>query len=336
MRERGAIYGFGKFRQMLTLSRRVRAFMMDFEMFPSWIRERASFSEAFLVGSRAATQMHLCGAAGASAFGICPTRARAVLTCNIIADAPQSYLRADIARRYSELFALGWLGRCYLVVPLLFERLFPAVFDFTPYDDSRVDESGTEIFVTLKESSVVARGIPFHLKLSDDAEPALAGIGCDLASATESVSDSAVERAATMRAATALCNHINTERSLKRRVIRAVSQTIFERLTPVAAATRRGESLVACGPPLAFSPRRDLWAREGSTEKWLQQVSGYYFAQAFVQDVSFASEPASRFSFYWDPTEPMNSDNPTRNVNPEVIYCAFDQMTVRRKCLIQA
>lgn len=277
--------------------------------------------------ARARLHMHLCGAAGASAFGICPTRARAVLTCNIIADAPQSYLRADIARRYSELFALGWLGRCYLVVPLLFERLFPAVFDFTPYDDSRVDESGTEIFVTLKESSVVARGIPFHLKLSDDAEPALAGIGCDLASATESVSDSAVERVATLRAATTLCNHINTERSLKRRVIRAVSQTIFERLTPVAAATRRGESLVACGPPLAFSPRRDLWAREGSTEKWLQQVSGYYFAQAFVQDVSFASEPASRFSFYWDPTEPMNSDNPTRNVNPEVIYCAFDQMT---------
>jgi len=170
------------------------------------------------------------------------------------------------------------------------------------------------------------RRLLFH-RHHDDAEPALAGIGCDLASATESVSDSAVERAATMRAATTLCNHINTERSLKRRVIRAVSQTIFERLTPVAAATRRGESLVACGPPLAFSPRRNLWAREGSTEKWLQQVSGYYFAQAFVQDVSFASEPASRFSFYWDPTEPMNSDNPTRNVNPEVIYCAFDQMT---------
>ena len=72
-------------------------------------------------------------------------RTRAVLTCNIIADAPQSYLRADIARRYSELFALGWLGRVYLVVPLLFERLFPAVFDFTPYDDSRVDERGSEI-----------------------------------------------------------------------------------------------------------------------------------------------------------------------------------------------
>lgn len=271
--------------------------------------------------------MHLCGAAGASAFGNCRTRARAVLTCNIIADAPQSYLRADIARRYSELFALGWLGRVYLVVPLLFERLFPAVFDFTPYDDSRVDERGAGIVVTLKESSVVARGIPFHFKLAEDAEPALAGIGCDLASATESVSDSAVERAATMRAATTLCNHINTERSMKRRVVHAVSRTIFERLTPVAAATRRGESLVARGPPLAFSPRRDLWAREGSTEKWLQQVSGYYFAQSFVQDVSFASEPASRFSFYWDPTEPMNSDDPTRNVNPEVIYCAFDQMT---------
>jgi len=56
---------------------------------------------------------------------------------------PASRHRATL---YSELlFALGWLGRVYLVVPLLFERLFPAVFDFTPYDDSRVDERGSEI-----------------------------------------------------------------------------------------------------------------------------------------------------------------------------------------------
>ena len=96
MRVRGAIDGFGKFRQILTLFCRVWAFMMDFEMFPSW----SVVLRSFLVGSRA-VHMHLCGAAGASSFGICPTRARAMLTCNIIADAPQSYLRADIARRYT-------------------------------------------------------------------------------------------------------------------------------------------------------------------------------------------------------------------------------------------
>ena len=31
-----------------------------------------------------------------------------------------------------------------------------------------------------------------------------------------------------------------------------------------------------------------------------------------------------RFTFYYDAEEPINSNDPGRNVNPEVIYCAFD------------
>jgi hypothetical protein len=54
---------------------------------------------------------------------------------------------ANFSLNFAKLWdtPIGWLGRVYLVVPLLFERLFPAVFDFTPYDDSRVDERGSEI-----------------------------------------------------------------------------------------------------------------------------------------------------------------------------------------------
>ena len=67
-------------------------------------------------------------------------------------------------------------------------------------------------------------------------------------------------------------------------------------------------------------------AREGSAEKWLQEVSGYYFAASRLQDVSFPfarEDGGSRFTFYFDPDEPLNSEDPYRNVNPEVIYCSF-------------
>lgn len=232
----------------------------------------------------------------------------------------------DISRRYTELFLLGWLGRAYLVAPPLFQKFAPAVFRFTPYDDSQVFERDGARYVTLMESSVVARGIPFHLKLDDDDEPSLLGIGCDISAATAQVELAT----GTTEAATRLCERINADASVKRRVVRAVSSTIFRRLTPVAKATKKEATLEASAPPLAFSPRRDVWAREGSSEKWCQQVSGYYFAQATVQDVRFTGaeeEEAAkvRFAFYLDETEPLNSDDPYRNINPEVIYCAFDE-----------
>ena len=71
-------------------------------------------------------------------------------------------------------------------------------------------------------------------------------------------------------------------------------------------------------------PRRELWAREGTSEKWCQQVSAYYFAEATLLDVRYEGLERARFSFCFDATEPVNSDDPYRNVNPEVIFCAFD------------
>jgi len=65
---------------------------------------------------------------------------------------------------------------------------------------------------------------------------------------------------------------------------------------------------------------------EGSTEKWLQQVSGYYFAESQLQALRFASKSDAQasFLFYYDATEPFNAQDPTRNVNPEVVCCLFD------------
>ena len=74
----------------------------------------------------------------------------------------------------------------------------------------------------------------------------------------------------------------------------------------------------------AVAPREELWALEGTSEKWCQQVSGYYFAAATLQDVRFAESGGARFTFYYDAEEPLNSDDPRRNVNPEVIFCTFD------------
>ena len=264
-----------------------------------------------------------------------PTRpSTAVTVALLLSDTPQDFLRADIARRYNELFALGWLGRAYLAAPPLFEKFFPAVFNFTPYVDSQCVNERNACFVTLMESCVVARGIPFHLKLDNDSGPSLLGIGCDLAAAP-------ADAVQVDEGAAALCERINADGTMKRQIVRAVASTIFRRLNPVAKATRRGVDLEACGPPVAFVPRRDVWAREGSSEKWCQQVSGYYFAESTVQAVRFDASASEAqpvtFSFYFDQSEPINdpsaklneptefSNDPYRNVNPEVIYCAFDE-----------
>ena len=74
-----------------------------------------------------------------------------------------------------------------------------------------------------------------------------------------------------------------------------------------------------------------------------QEIAGYYFAEARLQTVSFQEEggegkgsvgpvtgPCSgagrvRFDFYFDPSEPLNSENLYQNINPEVIACAFPE-----------
>ena len=70
-------------------------------------------------------------------------------------------------------------------------------------------------------------------------------------------------------------------------------------------------------------PRRQAWAREGLAEKWLQCVSDYWFAEAELRDVKLDGAEGVRFTFYLDPEEPWNSEEPRMNVNPEVIRCSF-------------
>ena len=78
---------------------------------------------------------------------------------------------------------------------------------------------------------------------------------------------------------------------------------------------------------LVAAPRVRHRAREGSSEKWLQKVAGYYFARARLQTARFAGEPAVAFTFYYDPAEPIVGESPRRrgdpNVNPEVVCCRF-------------
>ena len=272
----------------------------------------------------------------ASVIRPCLARPRAVVALLLPfvgVDVPQEYLRADIARRYNELFALGWLGRAYLLSPPLVQRILPSVFQFEPYDGAAACvERGGCLEITLKESSVVGRGIPFRIRMDmKDESVALLGIGCDVSSTAREAAGPAASTApgdgAQLITAGVLCEQINGDRRTKRRVVRAIASTIFRRLSPVKRATKRGEMLEACEAATSFVPERQQWGLEGTSEKWLQQVSGYWFAEATLQDVRFVTEAEAsdtRFTFYYDAEEPINSDDPRRNVNPEVIYCAFD------------
>lgn len=248
----------------------------------------------------------------------------------------QAALRLDVERRLTELTLLGWLGRAYLAAPFLFEKAFPSVFRLEPYENSTstVGKQGVEL--TLRESSVVQRGIPFCLQLattgdseSSITDAALLGIGCDLRAAAAAAAATTTPSASADRipSADALCARIQGDRSTKRLVVRAITAAIFGKLSAARDAIDSQTKLVVCGPSMSFTPRNDLFAREGSTEKWLQLHSGYYFSQSEVVETRFAegAAPECVFSFYYDPTEPFNSDNPTRNINPEVIYCAFTQ-----------
>ena len=266
----------------------------------------------------------------------------------------QDFLRTDIGRRFSELTALGWLGRAYLTAPQIFELFAPQIFRLEAYDADVPNDLGDLIFeCTLKESSIVGRGIPFCLRLEMEREEptsiaaaTLISIGCDLKRAAATAAavaggdaddcsggnangdDALAARARLVD----LCERINGERRTKRLVVAAVCSAIFGKLSSAGAAVERGDELEARGGEWAFEPRRDLFAREGSAEKWLQQESGYYFADAIVQEATFATAAAgdgaagavTRFTFYYDPTEPINSNDPTKNVNPEVIQCSFE------------
>ena len=246
----------------------------------------------------------------------------------------ESMLRADIGRRRSELILLGWLGRAYLLAPLICRFLSPKLFVLSSYEASAVPcyRFKQALEVTLKESSIVGRGIPFRLRFDMDKDPyasphsvQLLGIGCNLRIGDvacvecSEMTDSEVE---------ALCRQIDENFRLKRLVVEEITACIFSRLGPVGSALSRAMPLEAVGTAREFTPRRELFAREGSSEKWLEQVSGYYFAQSYVQRVRFPALDAPdlvgiEFTCYLDPSEPLNSEDRMLNVNPEVIQCSF-------------
>ena len=269
----------------------------------------------------------------------------------------QRYLRADIQRRCTELILLGWLGRCYCAAPFIFDQLFPDVFRLVPYSSSAAAcfrRPQGVVDVVLKEGSIGgAKGIPFRLRIATvrsesaakDAEAVriesaeLLSIGCDLRRAPQETDPRDVEDEEEVvwtrmndGEVARLCADINDGVDAavnKRRVVETITRAIFSKLSPVGAAVRAGRRLDTCGPPSFFRPREEVWGLEGTSEKWLQQVSGYFFAASTLQDVRFAAAPLTEsdeyavFTFYLDATEPLNSDDPTRIYNPEVINCAF-------------
>ena len=102
---------------------------------------------------------------------------------------------------------------------------------------------------------------------------------------------------------------------------RAQASPAFVEARDVAKA---GAAPQAIGEPVRFTPRQELWAREGSAEKWLEERSAYYFAESLLQDVRLEEVPGARFTFYLDETEPLNSEDPMMSPNPEVVCCYFD------------
>jgi len=248
------------------------------------------------------------------------------------------WLLADIARRRSELVALGWLARTYRFAAPAFGLFAPAVFRVEPYDYGglggdggdalfRWHADGKSLECVVCESSVVARGVPIRLRLrmgsgSDGGEirgAEVVAVGCDIAP-TWPPGSVPVEA----KEARAICSRI--DRGGRRMIAGAVSRAIFKTLEPhLADVLGARTALVTSGDAVDFSPRHDLYAREGLNKKWLQRVSGYYFAESRIRDVRFDNgrDDDIRFTFYFDPTEPPNSERIGMNVNPEVLCCKF-------------
>ena len=83
------------------------------------------------------------------------------------AGVPPEFLTRDLSRQCAQLTALGWAGRIFRVAPWLLAVLgVKNAFELEPYKSDvawRFEDGTTEI--TLGERSLVARGIPFRLRL---------------------------------------------------------------------------------------------------------------------------------------------------------------------------
>ena len=239
------------------------------------------------------------------------------------AGVPPEFLTRDLSRQCAQLTALGWAGRIFRVAPWLLAVLgVKNAFELEPYKSDvawRLEDGTTEI--TLGDRSLVARGIPFRLRLEggDEIESAtLLGIGCDLRPAVPPSPQAVRLDEAAMNSLAAAVN------ANKRAVVASLTRTIFSEITLVAAAAKAGAAPQAIGEPVRFTPRQELWAREGSAEKWLEERSAYYFAESLLQDVRLEEVPGATFTFYLDESEPLSSEDPTRSPNPEVICCNFE------------
>ena len=226
----------------------------------------------------------------------------------------QSWLARDVGRRRQELQALAWLGRAHRVLPNLFDQVFTvdryANAPWYACDDGRT-------YGTLKTgTAVVARGVPVTFSLaSDGAKMTVSGLGCDILPRIPANSTALEDRDADR-----LCQRLASN---KRVMIDAIERAVFDVLEPALAG---GPTFEATGDVVEFTPRRDLFAREGSSEKWLQCVSEYYFAAASLQEVAAVGSDV-RFVFYYDAAEPLNSEDLRRNVNPEIICCRLPEIS---------
>ena len=184
----------------------------------------------------------------------------------------QQWARVDIGRRQSELVALGWLGRAYRVAPAAVDAVLPEVFAFERYDGQDWVSTGDAVHATMKfGTAVVPRGVPLSLRLGlagGVVESArVAAVGPDLFPddvGGEALADADAER---------LCAQLNG--AGRRLVVDAICATVFQTLAP---ALRRDAPLVALGPPRAFAPRRDLYAREGQ-----RRATGVFFRVNFAR-----------------------------------------------------
>lgn len=192
----------------------------------------------------------------------------------------QDYLRSDILRRSKELIALGWLGRAYTTVPIVFNSFLPSLFRLQSYNDESlctsipIPRGGMIVDCTLKESSIISRGIPIRLRLFMDNDRIesvkLLGIGCDVKVDSKGNDEKVVS---TPMNATHFCDSINMNAVNKKLVVKAITSSIFRNIPDIMKMVKGNVDLEAIGPIQNFHPRNDLFALEGTSKKWLQQVT---------------------------------------------------------------
>jgi hypothetical protein len=195
----------------------------------------------------------------------------------------QNWLREDILRRSKELIALGWLGRAYITAPVIFNKVFPSLFRLQSYNDTalstKLPDGKTIVDCTLKESSILARGIPIRLLfLMNDVNiesVKLLGIGPNVKGEVKDNNDNSVTY--TPLNPTLLCESININTINKKLVVKAITSGIFNNIPNIMKMVETSVDLEAIGPTENFHPRNDLFAQEGTSKKWLQEVFIYIF-----------------------------------------------------------